>query len=148
MAHGFRTAILAAALIALGTSPATAKFFPGCANPADSALNQYCDVMPSATGAHQPKAGDTAAAAALPPQIVRQIEQGPRGVRALLHVPAARKAPTGGRSALASHVSKASAAGLPGWLIGLLAALVALMLAAAIVQSRRSRAGREDGPPA
>jgi hypothetical protein len=149
MARGLVTISLTAALIAIGASPASAAFVPGCANPDNSALNQYCEVIPSATGAHPPKAGEPATGANLPPQIVRQIQSGPAAQRALLHMPAAHRTLTGGAAGVqTTQVAKASASGLPGWLIALLAALVLVMVVAAAAQRRRGRAGPAGEPPA
>jgi len=150
MPRGSRLAILAAAFIALGSSPAGAAYVPGCANPADSALNQYCETIPAASGAHPPQVGAPALATALPSRIVRQLERGPAARQALLRLPAAHRIPKRANTTPNSptRIAKASASTLPLWLILLLAGLALLMLAAAVARRRRRRAGPIGEPPA
>lgn len=95
MARRLRTTILVVVALALGlsASAASAAFLPGCANPADSALSQYCDTIPTPAGAERPQAGGAALATTLAPRIAGQIVA-PAGTRTrarrrLLTLPAA-----------------------------------------------------------
>jgi hypothetical protein len=83
MARRVRKPLLASVPIALvvvlvivllsGASPRRTAG-PGCNNPADSALNQYCDAIPAVTGLQTPKPGQPALELRLSPALVRRIE--------------------------------------------------------------------------
>lgn len=49
-----------AALLGISAGSALAGTLPGCANPSDPALNEYCDSVPSAGGPQTPYSGGTA----------------------------------------------------------------------------------------
>jgi hypothetical protein len=145
MSRRLRTAILAAVLIGASCTPAAAHFVPGCANPADSALNQYCDTVPNAKGPQVPKPGTPAVATALPARLVRGVAHG-RGQQAqarrrLLGLPAGPRAPI--RVAFGSSDSSGISSGLPPWLILALAALALALIATRIRHRRR----RGSSPP-
>jgi hypothetical protein len=134
-----RTAGLVAGLLVLGASPANAALAPGCANPSDSALNQYCDALPAAPGGQiPPRPGAAALVTALPARVVREITRArtaPRQARSrqkLLLLPAPTR-PSASAGAL-------SASSFPAWLMVLMAALALALVAAAILRRRRSRA--------
>jgi hypothetical protein len=61
MIRGLRTIVLIVLSIAVSLSIASASALsatlPGCTNPAEPALNQYCDSVPSATGPQTPGPG-------------------------------------------------------------------------------------------
>lgn len=111
---------------------------PGCNNPSDSALNQYCDPVPGSTGAHAPRAGQEALAAVLPTQLVNRIRRtgGPAGEarRSLLSLPA-----PGPRRPLQSKVSAASVETLSESMVIVLVSLAVALGAAAF---GRAHAGR------
>ncbi len=129
MARHVRKPLLAIVPIALvvvlgivllpGGSARKAAAGPSCNNPADSALNQYCDSVPGSTGAHTPRAGQQAVAAVLSPSLVRRIrlQHGLAG-HALLTLPA-----PGRRHHLGPAVQSASVGGLSAPMIIVLAAL-------------------------
>ncbi len=152
----FRNIVLVVLPIVLGlgisSARAAATTLPGCDNPADSAFNQYCDSIPSATGPRRPQAGAPALGAALPIQTARHIAGAPgqakrfagRGHtatgrrhrtpdgRALLALPAA-----GRHRALTT--SKAATPGiwsLSLWMILILAALALALIGVAIARRR------------
>jgi hypothetical protein len=137
MPRGLRTAILAAALIGASATPAAARFVPGCANPADSALNQYCETLPSAKGPQVPGPGTPAVATTLPARLARGIARGrgrrPQDRRALLRLPAAPRP-----QLRVAFGSAEPGSGLPLWLILALSGL-ALALIATGVRHRRRR---------
>ena|SRR5437588_8029335 len=139
MARTLRTAILLVLAFAVGVSPALGASVPGCINPADSALNQYCETIPGATGAKPPTARTPVLATSLPTGLRRQIARGTR--RVLLGLPAHQ--PRNPVPAT-SNVSKTSTSSLPLWLFLALGA-VAMALTAAAVGDRRRR--RRAAPP-
>lgn len=99
-------ALIAVLLVVLlsGLSGSSTHHGPGCNNPADSALNQYCDSVPAGTGAQEPRAGEAALALRLSPRLVSRIEHGSGSTglarRELLRLPAPGRRrpllPTGG----------------------------------------------------
>lgn len=131
-----------AVLVAMGitTTPALAAFVPGCANPADSALNQYCDTIPAATGALTPRPGIPAVARDLRARVVHRLAQSQKR-RELLLLPA----PTYGGGA-GSQATVASLT-LPLWVILALAAATAALIGTAFA-ARRRRAGPSGRAPA
>lgn len=139
MRRGLRTAILTAVLIVAAAAPAGANYVAGCANPADSALNQYCETVPAAGGPQLPKPGTPALAQTLPTTTARAIASTAgsspqtRARRALLRVPAAQPG-----VAVVAIPKASSSSGFPLWLILLLVAL-ALALGATVVARRRRR---------
>lgn len=148
MARRLRKPLLAGVPIALvvvlvivllsGSSPRRAG--PGCNNPADSALNQYCDAIPAVTGQQIPQAGQPALRLRLAPALVRRIEHhaGLAGYRstALLTLPA-----PGPRSRLRSSPVAASVASLSAPMIIVLA-ILGVLLAASALLLRGGRRGR------
>jgi hypothetical protein len=67
-------ALVACALtLALAAPPAVAA--GGCGGPADSALNQYCESIPTPRGTQPPHAGTPALGTSLPSATVRRIDQ-------------------------------------------------------------------------
>ncbi len=119
------------ALWAGGAAPA-ALAAGGCGGPADSALNQYCETIPTARGGQLPRAGLPGLAATLAPRVLRQLEQTGglhrrAALRKLLSLPSPdRRQPTSSRAEISADSS------LPLWLIVVLAATaLALLLAAA-----------------
>lgn len=138
-----RIAVVVLALSALAPLPASAATVPGCTNPADSALNQYCETIPSAAGAQTPRPGLPALAVRLPFRLAKQVasDAGARSRRGLLILP-------GPAAALHRHngsspaISVASTSSVPVWLIVVLIA-VALTLGAVATARWRTRHGRE-----
>jgi hypothetical protein len=134
--------ILGVALgLAIMPAPAWAHGGPGgaCAGPPSvSAINQYCEDIPSATGATTPLPGTPALQGSLPARVVRAIEHAPANspVRRLLRLPASRRA----RSVLVLRPAATSSSLLALWLALALVALVALMVAAAQRRRHRQRA--------
>lgn len=125
--------VVALALVALGlgASAASAAFLPGCANPADSALNQYCETIPTPTGGQRPQAGGSALVTTLAPQIAGKIIA-PAGARTparrrLLTLPAAgqhQSISDAGPSSAAITTSPSALA--PGLILALILLAVAL----------------------
>jgi hypothetical protein len=116
---------------------------PGCNNPADSALNQYCDSIPGSTGAHTPRAGQQAVAAVLSPRLVGRIRHthGLAG-RALLSLPA-----PGRRHHFGPVVQSASVGGLLAPMIIVLAGLgIALGAMTVATRIRTSRLSKTEPP--
>jgi hypothetical protein len=110
-----------------------------CDNPADSALNQYCETVPSTGGGQRPTSGTPALGSSLPAPIVRQIVTPAAGHRArhrrLLTIPAPTRHL---KAAASSRQTVAATAGLSTWTIVIVAAL-ALALAAGVMLDRRRR---------
>ena len=132
---GRRVLIGAVVALAWSAPAATASGAASCAGPpTTSALGQYCETIPSATGGRAPLPGSPALAPSLSRGIVHRIlRSGPQStVRKLLRLPAgsARTAPGG------TGTADAVALSLP--LIVALAA-VALALAATAAARRRRR---------
>lgn len=151
MAKRPRTTILVAAplvlvALGLGVSSASAAFLPGCANPADSALNQYCETIPTAGGGQRPQAGGPALATTLAPRIVSQIVA-PAGARTrarrrLLTLPAAvQRQPISDAGPSSAAVTTSLSALAPG----LIVALILLALALTGVAGARWRQQRRHG---
>ena len=141
MPRRLRTAILAAVLIGTSGAPAAARFVPGCANPADSALNQYCETLPNAKGPQVPRPGTAAVATALPARLAHRGAHGrsrqAQARRALLRLPAAPHS-----RIRVTFTGADTGTGLPLWLM-LTLAVLALALIATAIERRRRR-----GPPA
>jgi hypothetical protein len=110
---------------------------PGCDNPAESALNQYCDAVPTAVGAKPPTLGSPSLRSSLPPQALRRLRASGLGAaarRRLLSLPAPTKPAHPAQTAAGS----ASLWSLALWMILLLAA-IALALTAVAARRRRRR---------
>jgi hypothetical protein len=127
--------------------PAFAATIPGCVNPADSALNQYCETIPSATGGQTPSVGAPAVASTLTPKLVRRIEAARGLQRALLRLPA----PASARH----HASRPSRPLLPVraavtsvWSLSLGLILVLVALAMALTATAAARWRQRDRPTA
>jgi hypothetical protein len=131
------TTITVLLVSAAGCTPALAATVPGCANPANSALNQYCDSIPTTKGGRPPKVGDLALAATLPSRAATQIGRGSPLRQKLSRLPARAGArPTGPPQ---QGVAKASASGLSLGLWLVLIGLTAALTAAAVADRRRRR---------
>lgn len=151
MARHLRTSLVAVLVLAatgIWAGTALGAIAPGCANPVNSALNQYCDSIPSSTGSQSPHAGTPSVAATLPRAALIRIDNaGPRSAggrararhrHALLSLPAA-----GPRAPLsAARADITGGAMLPVWLIVTLIALALAMIAATVfARYRRQREG-------
>jgi hypothetical protein len=144
MSLSLRTAILVALVGGAFATPAAASLAPGCANPTDTALNQYCDSLPTATGAQPPKAGARGVGTSLSPQVVQRIERGQTTTpaqakvrRKLLALPAAQnhpKPPAGG-----GQFGQTQSSGLPLWVILLMVAVALALVGTAAARWRRRR---------
>lgn len=147
MLRGSCTAILVATLMAICCTPAFAADVPGCVNPADSALNQYCETIPAASGGQTPHVGTPALATQLPARVVRGIARDTRGShpgtrRALLSLPAS------GRSARGKPIAaKASSSSLPLWLILVLAGTALALTTTALAGWLRRRRAEPPAQP-
>jgi hypothetical protein len=138
MRRALRIGLLTTALLVAGGSSAGAAFAPGCINPADSALNQYCETVPGAVGGQPPRAGTPALATMLPARVARAIELSTgapgRARRALLRLPA----PAGNNpQSIASSAVAAGGAGFPLWLVLVMVATATAMAALAFTDRRR-----------
>ncbi len=143
MPRHLRPFLVAILVLAAGLIPASstlAAIAPGCANPVDSALNQYCDSIPGATGSQSPQAGTPSVASTLPRAAVNRIARvgsasGGRRARVrarhrhvLLSLPAA-----GPRAALPTTRAAISGGGLlPPWLLLTLIGVAVAMIAATL----------------
>jgi hypothetical protein len=126
--------LVSAAALAAGSAGASANQLTGCNNPADSALNQYCETIPTSTGGHRPVVGTPAVATTLPRTVVHQLlaaRGARRAHRRLLTLPAAHRR-------LPLKTSNAATSSLSLWII-LILALVALAVAAGVIADRRLR---------
>src|SRR5579884_2398139 len=89
---GVPIALVVVLVIVLLSGSASRRAGPGCNNPSDSALNQYCDAIPAVTGQQIPHLGQPALRLSLAPALIRRIEHhaGLAGYRstALLTLPA------------------------------------------------------------
>jgi hypothetical protein len=94
-ANRYRSFIVLVASVALLLAPSPAlaahhrRALTGCGAPAGSAINEYCDAIPTSTGGDVPKVGSPSVAKTLPHALVRQIAAGPLPQRKLLTLPAA-----------------------------------------------------------
>lgn len=144
MSRFLPTALVFLVLSAIGVSPAHALSPAGCINPADSALNEYCDVIPASTGGQTPQVGTPALAKNLPAGIARRAERRSQ-FRPLLTLPA-REHQSSRRAAerpeLAGEISGPSA--FPGWLVAVLAAGALLLTGG--TAARRRKTSRRAGP--
>jgi LPXTG-motif cell wall-anchored protein len=108
----------------------------GCsASSSASALDQYCEDLPTSRGPSTPDAHTHALAAQLPRSVVHEITA--HHDRRLLTLPAA------GRHVRLKRTSELPAAGgssLPWWLFLILAAILAALVWAAIAKRRRDSA--------
>ena len=111
----------------------------GCAGPSTiSALNQYCENIPSATGARPPLPGSPALAGSLSRSIVREVlRAGPQSTRRkLLRLPA-------GAGPIAPAPGSVGAADLWSLSLPLIVAMVAIAVGlATIAAGRRKRRPR------
>ncbi len=146
MARFLRTAVVVLASGALAPLSAGAATVPGCANPADSALNQYCETVPAPGGGQTPRPGLPTLAVTLPPRVEKQLASGggaaARGRRALLAVPA----PSIHRVNVSlPAISTAGTSTFPVWLIIVLIATALTLAAAAAARWRRHRPSPQNG---
>ena len=160
MIRALRTGMFLLLPLVIGASPALAAFVPGCANPADSALNQYCETIPGGGGAQPPHAGTPGLSSTLGAKVAKGIAHstGPHAQarQALLGLPAAAstrprvpvstrpRVPAGATADASTAAAKTSASPIPLWLPLLLAALALALTGAAIVGWRHKRRA---GPP-
>jgi hypothetical protein len=145
-----RNILLVVLPIALATcissASAATNVISGCDNPLDSALNQYCDAVPTAVGKQPPRAGTPALSSTLPPQAVAAIGTASSSQK-LLELPAPvrhvghRTPATKHGATVPSDVSGQATAGssLPLWLILLMAALALALASAAYARWQRQR---------
>lgn len=132
--------LLAGSGVATGRS--VAAIAPGCANPVDSALNQYCDTIPTSAGAQVPNIGTPSLGSALPRTVVAKIERAGRRSgqplasrrRVLLSLPA-----PGHRTSLNTRAAIAEGPLLPLWLLLVLVGLAVAMAALTVVTRNRDR---------
>ncbi len=133
--------------LALGAAPTHALAAGGCGAPANSALNQYCESIPTARGGQRPNTPAPSVGSALPPGVAQRIGQSGAnaGVRSsggrALRSPAARQllnlpAPVG-HVTLGAQRASVSGSSLPLWLILVLAVAALLLAAAAAYRWRR-----------
>jgi hypothetical protein len=120
-------------VLTFAASPASAKpTAGGCTSTPVSAIDQYCEILPSATGGNAPGPGSPAVA--LPPKVAGEIAasgtRSPR--RRLLTVPAASR-----HVAIVGPASASSP-----WLLLLLIVLAILLALAAIATARWRRRPR------
>lgn len=124
-------------IVLLSDAPTHRSAGPGCNNPADSALNQYCDAIPAGTGVQTPKAGEPALALRLPRRLLSRIQHS--GRRALLSLPA----PGAAHSLRASRTTQEASVSALSWpMIAVLIVLAAILAGGAFaVRWRRRRLG-------
>lgn len=146
MLRFLRIVVVVLLLEALAPLAASAATVPGCANPADSAFNQYCETIPSSRGAQTPRPGLPTLGSTLPARVQKQLAGGKTaGSRALLAVPAA---PASNRAigSLPAAVSTSATSSFPVWLIiVLIATALTLGAVAAARYRRRHRPGPQGG---
>jgi hypothetical protein len=137
--------VLPLAVLAGTASPAAARHHSlgGCGAPAGSAINEYCDVIPSQSGGSAPKVGNPSVATTLPPRIVRAIEAGPSAQRKLLTLPAAHKRTKRHKLRTAALVGPATSV----WSLSLTLILILAALALALVAIAFERRRRQRTPP-
>jgi hypothetical protein len=116
---------------------------PGCNNPADSALNQYCDAVPAVTGLQTPEPGQPALRLRLSPALVSRIEHhaGLAGnpSAALLTLPA-----PGPSHHLRTGPVRADVGSLSAPMLTVLGILGAVLIGGALAARGRRRANRPD----
>jgi hypothetical protein len=129
-----RVILLLAPAVLLLVGPASALAGPAgtCDNPADSALDQYCPTIPSASGRQQPAVGTRTVAPLLPAAVVHEIARGSRAGRVLLRLPAPVHRESSGR-----RTSLASTQSLSTWIILILGLLAAALAGGAVAERRR-----------
>lgn len=144
--------LVAAATFACGVPVAGANPVTACDNPADSALNQYCETVPGTGGGQVPGAGARPLAAVLPHSLIAKIVArtaagaGSAGGRARAAALLSLPAPVhDGRQAVASSSPRARPAAaatvpLSTWAIAIVAALLLALGVGSIVARRRSAA--------
>jgi hypothetical protein len=139
-------AVLLPALLVFANSEAIGAGGRGsCGAPAGSAIAQYCESFPSATGGSQPHVGTPSVAKQLPKHDLQVLNNGSAAEQHLLTIPAAKR----------HHVRRVrAAAGLSGpdasiWSLSLLMILIlaaiALGLGGIAIERRRRRSPQ---PPA
>lgn len=147
MIRRVRTPLLVVAPVALVVvllivllSGLSQRSLPGCANPSDSALNQYCDPVPASTGAYAPQVGEAALATVLPRRVIDRIVASRSRYRddrlALLRLPApATRTPI----KASAPTRTASVGSLSAPMIAVLAALSLVLVVAAAGRGWRAR---------
>jgi hypothetical protein len=121
--------LAAALLLALGAAPALAsRNSSGCASVPVSAIDQYCELLPAATGGNAPTPGSPAVGTELPARIVRHIDARPAR-RRLLTIPIPSR-----------HVAIVGPASTNSpWLLLLLVLLAILLILGAMAAARWRR---------
>jgi hypothetical protein len=142
-----RTGLVVLLFSALAPMAASAATVPGCTNPAESALNQYCETVPSPGGGQTPSSGLPSLATTLPARVDKQLTsgRGARSRRALLAVPA----PASHRVNLSfPAISTAATSTFPIWLIIVLIAAALTLGGVAAARWRRHRSRPRGGATA
>jgi hypothetical protein len=132
----------------ISSASAATKVIPGCDNPLDSALNQYCDAIPTPVGKQPPQPGIPALSTALPGRTVAKVSQ-LQNPQQLLNLPAAagpvhatlRFTKSGGNGATGVAATAGPTGGwsLPWWLFLIMAVLAVALAAAAYARWQRAR---------
>ncbi|HWE34470.1 MAG TPA: hypothetical protein VG410_13345 [Solirubrobacteraceae bacterium] len=129
----------AAPALAARHRPAT-----GCGAPAGSAINEYCDAIPSPTGGTVPHVGSPAVAMTLAPAAVHQINAAPLAERKLLRLPAPTRVRHRTRHRHAVSAASIGSATTSVWSLALtlILVLVAIALVLAGIAAERWRRRR------
>jgi hypothetical protein len=132
----------------ISSANAATTVIPGCDNPLDSALNQYCDAIPTSVGKQPPQPGTPALSTALPGRAVAKVNQLPNPQH-LLELPAAagpvhptlRFSKSGAQGATGGALRAGPTGGwsIPLWLIVIMAVLAVGLGAAAYARWQRAR---------
>lgn len=133
--------VLAIMLPATAPAVAATRRHQACTGGQISAIDQYCETIPAATGPHAPQAGSPALAAVISPRLVRRIAAGP--YKALLNLPSSGAARHSRRhQALTTRpqpqqASEQSLSTPSVPLVAILALLAALLVVLAALRRRR-----------
>lgn len=116
----------------------------GCGAPAGSAINEYCDAIPTPTGGAVPRVGSPSVAKTLPPAAVNRINAAP-AARNLLTLPAPARVRHRAKHKRAVATASIGTATTSAWslaltLILVLVAIALLLAAIAAERWRRRRA--------
>jgi hypothetical protein len=117
----------------------------GCGASAGSAISQYCDAIPSATGPSQPRVGTPSVAKTLPHRVVQALGGGGTAQQRLLTLPAARaRHHKKHRRHVAANLS---GPGASGWSLSLLMILILAAVALALAGIAFERRRRNSSSP-
>lgn len=135
-----RGACVLALIIGMDAAVATATAHAsGCANVPASAIDQYCEMTPTATGGSVPSAGGRSLIATLPAAQGRKLLRTPAG-RRLADLPAARRISSKPlATASTGRTADVSTLSLSQPLIAVLAAVALGLIALATVERWRRR---------